>query len=287
MDQKRIGLGVAAVAAVAIAAGLLLRSAPEPVVAVSPPPTTVAHAPSPTAVPTSQPDAPVPAATAASSPPAMASKAAEFNRLISTGKPVDAHKAYRLAATCEADKAWMALAKQSDLESQQLYAAQAPRDACGDLSPGQVASRFELLRIALDAGVHGALGSLLLNEGPYGILHTIPDGLQWRATELAALDASVKTADPYALISMSSLYSSCHNSVEACEPTEADMAKALMYWVASMEAMDLREGRRRPQMVDASGETVVERYSKLLPPDVARRAIDDGKAFVAAAHAPR
>ena len=57
MNQKRTGIGVAAVAAVAVATGFLLRRAPEPVVTVSAPPTMVTHASSPTALPTDQPDA--------------------------------------------------------------------------------------------------------------------------------------------------------------------------------------------------------------------------------------
>ncbi len=284
MKHKRIGIGIAAVAAVAIATGFLLRPAPEPVVAVSAPPATVGHAPSPLAVPSGRPDAP--AGTASSSPAAAkaGSKADEFNRLIRTGKPVDAYAAYKLAASCESEKAWAALFKQAPPEVQKVVVHE-PQKACGDLSPGQVASRLELLRIALDAGVHGALASLVTNEGPAGILHTIPDGPEWRAMELAALDAGVKTADPYALVSRSSYYMNCHNSGQQCEPSEADKTKALMYWVAFQEAKALNDGR--PPMVSSSGETVVERYSKMLPPEVAKKAIDDGKTLVALARGQR
>jgi hypothetical protein len=285
MNQKQIGIGATAIAAIAVAAGFLLRPAPDPVVAVGAPAATAPHAPGPMAVQPSQTDAPALAATTASSSSAGASKAAEFNRLIQTGKPVDALTAYKLAAGCEGHKAWAALAKQAPLEDQRLFAAQAPKDPCGDLSPGQIATRLELLRIALDAGVHGALAALVSTEGPHGVLHTIADGPQWRALENAAIAAGEKSADPYTLLSRSSFYMNCHNTGQPCETSDADKAKALMYWVAFQEAKKL--DKMPPAMSSGGSETLVDRYSKSLPPEVAQKAIDEGKTLVATARRPQ
>ena len=73
--------------------------------------------------------------------------------------------------------------------------------ACGDLSPGQIASRTQYIVTAARAGVHGALMNLVSIEGPNGMLHSFskddPEGAQ---IEHDAVEASLATADPGALL---------------------------------------------------------------------------------------
>jgi hypothetical protein len=209
---------------------------------------------------------------------APVSKAAEFDRLVRTGKPADALAGYKLAATCEAHSAWGALAKQAAPEVQRLANLKSPEEACGDLSPGQRATRLELLRIANEAGVHGALAALVSTEGPNGVLKTIPDGPAWHTLESAAIEAAVKTADPYALISRSGYYMNCHNTGKPCVPTDEDKALALMYWVAYQASQALDKQSPMP-----GSDAVLARYSQSLPPEVVEKAIADGKTLVATA----
>lgn len=271
-----------AVASVAIAAGLLMRSEPESVVTAKAPSTTSAQARTPLTVPTPPPDAQATPAPMTIPTLASVSKSDEFNRLVRSGKPADAYIAYKLAASCEATTAWAALAKQAPPEVQKLVESKTPESVCGDLSPGQRATRLELLRLSLEAGVHGALASLDSTEGPHGVLKTIPEGPEWYKTQRAAIDAAVKTADPYALLSRSSYYMNCRHADAPgpCEPSDADKAKALMYWAAYEEA---KTADKMPPPPKSGTDAVVARYSKTLPPEVAQKAISDGKTLVATA----
>lgn len=203
----------------------------------------------------------------------------QVNQLVATGKPADAYLAYRISANCQLNTEWRSsILRQPDGDqiSKILFKnVPALSEICGDLSPGQIASRVSLLRIAAQAGVHGAITALVTLEGPEGIFRSIPDSEDFRQLQAVAAEAALRTADPDALQGKSDEY---FNSSK----TPENIALALKYWVASKEARSIDAGK--PAI---SNDSVVARYSSILPPEVAERAIADGKTLVATARSAK
>ena len=243
---------------------------------------------SPMALPVVQRDTPStqPAQVAVVARQQVASKSAEMKRLGDTGNPVDAYRAYRLAADCVQTRLWQTQVQQQSNSTEPLlraHLAKHPKveQVCGDLSPGQIASRSQYLRTAALAGVHGAFQALMMYEGPQGMLATYADDAEWKALERDALQASLRTADPAALLGRSDFLLNCENQYDKdCKP---DIEQVLKYWVAARDARALARGEPLP----AANDPVTARYSKLLPSEVAERAIAQGRQLVATAARPQ
>jgi hypothetical protein len=136
---------------------------------------------------------------------------------------------------------------------------------CGDLTPGQIVSRLQLLDRAGKAGVHGALLAAGI-EGPDGLGVTGNEDprsaayLEWTQRLTEYQQAGAKTGDQMALLSMSERYEN-----------ERDMPKALAYLAAAIEL----SGRPRAN--------TVARLSQSMTPEQAAAALAEGKQIARAA----
>lgn len=203
------------------------------------------------------------------------SKSAEIERLRKTGNPLDAYAGYKLIRDCFT-------ARQSEVEVAQdpdpahRASAISPTVACGDMSPGQIVGRRQLLEVAASAGVHGAALSFGL-EGPdgYGVKEepnlNDPDFVEWQSRILSHMEVGVKTGDRWSLMGMSDRY---ENGTDG----EKDFPKALAYWVAMTELEKSRTGRL-PRWT----ENIINRLSQAMTPAQAQAAIASGQKIAAAA----
>lgn len=234
---------------------------------------------SPMALPVGQPESTTAPATTSSVSEPVKSKSAEFNRLARTGKPADALKAWSMAAGCAGNDQWKALLQQkpyANLKENRDYLAELPsrEAACGDLSPGQIASRTQYIVTAAKAGVHGALLSLVSIEGPNGMLHSwSKDDPEWAQLEHDAVEASLATADPGAL--MGRIGTCTEKDVTQCKPDPS----ALRDWVAAETSRAIDQGKPPPKFDP-------NRYAKSLSLEVAKKAIADGQTIVATRRQP-
>jgi hypothetical protein len=111
-------------------------------------------------------------ATASAPTSTVETKQQAVDRLSKSGNPVDAFAAYNILRLCVD-------ARKSDLlraarEAEGLKNQFPPSDqACGDLSPGQITSRLQLLERAAEAGVQGAAAAFA-DEGPGGFGYGVP-----------------------------------------------------------------------------------------------------------------
>ena len=228
-------------------------------------------APSPssqTAVAVSQPSTmPVQQAAATPTPPTpsattVLTKAQLVDKLRKSPSPVDAFTAYNIIRAC-------VFTRRSETEVYENQPSRPPTQtsaqACGDLAPGQIVSRLQLLDRAGRAGVHGAFYARGLegqdgngatgNEDPQS-----PAYAEWTRILLEYQAAGVKTGDQMSLLSSSDRYEN-----------ERDFPKALAYWVAATELSN----KSRPN--------VVARLSRLMTPEQAAAAIAEGKQIASAA----
>lgn len=166
------------------------------------------------------------------------SRASEVTRPSATGKAADAFAPYQLI--------WSCLAARED----QLYvperiaeggkpSPQSPEQACGDLSPGQIAGRLHLLDIAAKAGVHGAAHAVFV-EGLGGLGFGVtrgeddPEYLQWATDANSAVAVGAAHGDYFSLRKMA-------DRMELHGP-QPDYEAALRYTVAPNEAPRAEHG---------------------------------------------
>ena len=91
------------------------------------------------------------------------SNAAEVDRLVATHDAHDAFTAYQLIRTClNARRDQLVVAEWA--ANNDKSPVPSVSKACGDLSPGQIASRIQYLGVAAKAGVHGAAGALAAGQ---------------------------------------------------------------------------------------------------------------------------
>ena len=211
----------------------------------------------------------------------------KFDRLVATGKPIDAFAAYQISAECAAARWWQDKQKQlqdpSAVYGDLFKGLQPPELACGDLSPGQIGTRVELLRRAAAAGVHGAYAALNL-ESPAGILQGLSLA-EWLQLSEASFDAGLSTADPMTLIERSGQAANCPNVPLCSNPSGDNFAEALKYLIAFRESQVRDAGPFKPEQERAL-QAAISRYSVSLLPDVVTRSLADGKALVETAKAP-
>lgn len=257
--KTRLKLSLIAAAALAVSIGVYLKPPRDTAPVVGLAPVTL----SPLALPIAQPDASPAPTTVTVAPetkrplqtPVAWSKAKEFDRL-AKGNVQEKYQAYRLVEEC--------------LLSQHLpkYNPQLTTDpkVCGDLQPGQLAARTELIKEAGLAGVHRAWFALKLLEGPGGMWPSLPNTPETQQLIDQAYAAAIATADPNALTSrIPKLMKSASLS---------DQALALTYQVAFLHTSAHDLGR---PMANVEANPVVISLTNKLPPDVAKKAIADGE----------
>jgi len=232
-----------------------------------------AFSPKDTQQPTVMPTSSLPSA------PEIISKFAEFERLAKSGKPSDAYRAWSLAAGCEAAVQWKAVlqAQPNAMDTRQATDKLPSREAaCGDLSPGQIASRVQYIVTASRAGVHGAAMNLISFEGPDGLLHTYSrDDPEWMQLEHDAVQASLATADPGTLLMRATGKTCQEEDISKCKPDPS----ALRDYVASQTSQAIDEGHPPPKFDP-------NKYAKSLSLEVAQKAIAEGQMIVATRRQP-
>jgi hypothetical protein len=237
------------------------------------PPATLAQAtPGPDLAPPPPPVA-APAPPAAPPPPDRPeSLAQKVDRLSRSADPVDSFAAYRLVTACiwaRDHEGWMA----RHILPGDRGLLPTTQQACGDIASDQVQSRLRWLERAALAGVHHAAAEML-KEGPDGLgLGGSPDidapeNAAWKQRIETALAAGVHTCDSDSLENRV-------NSYESGLGVGQDRAKALTYWVATMECRQRLAGAPAP--VIANGDGVTQRMGTTLSADQVARAVSEGQ----------
>lgn len=265
------GAVIAVLAVIGIVGWLAVRAPEQQAKRVARAPTTATA--SAQAQPAFAPGAVAAPASAASAARVITSKSAEVDRLSKTGDPKDAFAAYELLFAC-------ADARISSLNGPHLipeFEAQrqkmpTPAEVCGDITPGQIASRRALVMRAAEAGVHGAVARLQ-REGAYSMetKHARgpdePEGPEEfkfadQLGELSKLSAA--TGDREALRILS-LYYGLHG----------DKVMELAAVIATDAADKADTGKNYGPLNNIRGKAKMT-----LPPEEYRRALDEGARLV-------
>lgn len=200
---------------------------------------------------------------------------------VAQGTPSAAFEAYGLIAVCVASR-WVEQFAMSQKAATmdahlagQLASGELARNAaqaCGDLSPQDIASRLPLLEKAAAAGVPMA-ALYLAAEGPWGdpsALYTRPADplvLEWRQRVAELLHLSAAKGDMSALQSLVNQYTSGEGVIG-----RVDARKALMYRTAYNVIYEER-AKRSPRGKDQELKRLIAR----LPKDQAALAIAEGR----------
>jgi hypothetical protein len=214
------------------------------------------------------------------------SKAARVEALSRSGKPEDAYAAYKLLAACDFAQNFERV-DDGEGEAQVRAHVAALRDACGDLSPGQLSGRVRLLELAVAAHVSGAAADLV-SQGPNGEpvseVWDDPAYADWRHRTLEAVKAEAARGDPTALILMNSQYD--HGGTLDAH----DGALAIQYWVAYADVNLMTDPRyadpQRRRSFDEGTANIIARYSANLTPEQTAAAVAAGHALVKAVKNP-
>jgi len=265
---------VASTLAIAIVAGVLVYGASRgAAAAVAAPPL-----PEPAFLANPVPDAaPTPVAASAPSTPAKPANPYEslsqkVDRLSRSADPVDAFTAYQLVTTCiwaRDHEGWMA----HHILPGDRAMLPTTQQACGDIASDQIQSRLRWLERAALAGVHHA-ATEMLKEGPDGLGISgsndidAPENAPWKQRVDAAVEAGVHTCDADSLESRV-------NSYESGMGVEQDRAKALTYWVATMECRQRLAGAASTDL--ANGDSVTQRMGTTLTADQIATAVSAGQ----------
>lgn len=168
------------------------------------------------------------------------SKADLIEKLTLRQDPGSAFEAYKIIRTCvesREDQLHVAEHAADGLKERQ----EKPDAACGNISPGQVASRDQLLKKAALAGVHGAAEALLL-EGPTGEGNApvndpnSPEVIAFNDMLLAAWNAGAKHGDLYSLRALAT-------RAEMLDQSSPNYAEALKYTIAANDVSQQQTGR--------------------------------------------
>lgn len=156
--------------------------------------------------------------------PGAISKSAEFNHLKESKNVHDQARAYWMAMACY----------EAHREFNEGFVPELDAARCGDIQEGQYDNaelRQSLLKEASKKGVHRTWLALRSREGPQGMYPSIPEGESYHAWEQEAFQAALKTADPYALASLS-------RSLQ----DKGDFAGAIKIFVASATSLARDKG---------------------------------------------
>jgi hypothetical protein len=148
-------LAYGAAVLVVLAGVYLLTDRPPPA------PPNAATAPQPVQAATAPAAPTTPAAPVGAALPLALTKSQQVDRLAKSPSPVDAFTAYGIIRACVYSRR-----AETEAHANPPHPMPAPsREVCGDLTPGQVVSRLQLLERAAAAGVHGAMTAFAI-EGP-------------------------------------------------------------------------------------------------------------------------
>ena len=212
------------------------------------------------------------AAPAPRAPDPYESLSQKVDRLSRSADPVDAFAAYQLVTTCiwaRDHEGWMA----HHILPGDRALLPTTQQACGDIASDQIQSRLRWLERAALAGVHHA-ATEMLKEGPDGLGVSgsadidAPENASWKQRVDAALDAGVHTCDPDSLESRV-------NSYETGMGVDQDRAKALTYWVATLECRQRLAGTPASEL--ANGDSVTQRMGNTLTADQIATAVSAGQ----------
>ena len=152
--------------------------------------------------------------------------------------------------------------------------------ACGDLSPGQIASRTQYIVTVARAGVHGALMNLVSIEGPNGMLHSFSKDDPRVGADRARCGRSI-TRDCRSRCTAGCWRESAPARKRTL-PTASRIQEALRDWV---RFRDRARNRRREAAAEvAAGCETAIRWALSL--EVAQKAIADGQTIVATRKQP-
>lgn len=262
--RKRWPLGVLALAGIlALAGGLAYK---QQIVSPSSAPT-LGGMPQPSLLAAGQDTPSEPVAAVTPTPtrsPVMdkLSPLSRYDKLVSSGNPVDAKLAHDLTQRC-IDDMWAIPHMPEDLREAQRETA---RQECGDLTTRpailEPIVQMELLKRAAEAGVHQAYFDLWRNhvQGT----RTMPPGPETDAYMERMRQIALSTADPWALA----------EEVGRSEGT-GDKPLQLALYVAHRTAL----ARERNDPYDPKTDRPTLAKAAELPPDVAAARIEQGQQF--------
>lgn len=211
----------------------------------------------------------------------------EFERLVGTGDPADAFRAYDLATRCAESKADETAAGLQAPGERSAETIAALKDGsfkattaanCENLTNAQIDGRVKYLRQAAEAGV--AMAAIRLVEyGPWGdptALATRPNDpavLEWRHEMVGLIELAASKGDYAAMDSLSTMYRTGSGLLG-----ERDPGKALIYATAKWEAYRQATGR-----TSAFASQEVSQLASALTPRAASAAAAAGREFAMAA----
>lgn len=232
MNRVAAGWTLAAGGALALA-WALLRPPAEPLPAESAPAPATASANPRLAEPRTPAAVPPPVLAEAASRPEAVSLSRQVQQLVAAGTPAASFQAYQLLARCERARRVAEQLPQATLPATRAWMEkeEKPDTACGDISPGQTASRLQYAERAAQAGVPGA-AMAFLQEGPYGdeMLNATaqpeqPAVRDWMVRSRAYVKLAADNGDLAAISNMSN-----HHDFSDPQP-----ALALRYYAAQIE----------------------------------------------------
>ncbi|MFG6461110.1 hypothetical protein ACG04Q_05955 [Roseateles sp. DXS20W] len=209
------------------------------------------------------------------------SKAAEVSRLVRMGTPADAWAAYQLLAACVRARKIAEQLPTTPPGITRTWMRKEPKPGvvCGDISPGQIASRASYLEPAAKAGLAGA-AMAFLREGPTGQpeldMDAAPDSpgvAEWMQRSRSYVRQAAENGEREAIFNMSNFH----------QFTAPDHAQALRYFAAYVELTRdstaprpgrditdaqtfalLKQGLTDPQIAEAmaSGKQLAERVQQ-------------------------
>jgi len=187
-------------------------------------------------------------------------KAALVDSSIKAGTPSDLYRGFLLIRACE-------LARRLDAVGQPPTPPSSV--TCGNVTPGQMTMRAQLLNKAAEAGVPGAFWAFL-SEGPDGS-SKIPVGTPADRADPASAEyfekierfqeAAAKMGDRVALMGVSM----------RAQNEDHDLPKALTYWVAQQKV-----AAAQGLEINSAYDTVVARLSSSMTPEQASAAVASG-----------
>jgi hypothetical protein len=150
-----------------------------------------------------------------------------------------------------------------------------PTAACGDITPGQIASRMQALNLAADAGVHGAAGALA-SEGLDGLGSTqgLPESIvtAYNERSVKQIQAGIRSGDMESIATTFAWYQG--GGVFG----DADPLKALEYAIAWNEASIAQTGKPARFVIDT-----LDAMKARFTPEQVQKAEQAGRQMVTAA----
>ncbi len=208
-----------------------------------------------------------------------ASKAERIAALLATAAPAAFFEAYEIIAACVRVQAVAQQRGAAVLPETRHWMEQVPTPdtACGDISPGQIASRAQYLEVAAKAGIRGA-AMAYLHEGPLGdpALNASANVAEahvaeWMRRSRAYVRQAADQGEIEAIANMSNYY----------QFTEINQPMALKYFAAQLELMSAAQ--KQAQAV--SIQQAIDMLQSGLSEGGALEAVAAGRALVTAAGA--